>query len=45
MAASIEFYTKVLDFECIDGGPEDGDPSFSVLMREGDRLRCRTIVG
>jgi catechol 2,3-dioxygenase-like lactoylglutathione lyase family enzyme len=38
MATSIEFYTKVLDFECIDGGPEDGDPSFSVLMREGDRL-------
>ena len=38
MAASIEFYTRVLDFVCIDGGPEDGDPSFSVLMREGDRL-------
>ena len=38
MAASIAFYTKVLDFECIEGGPDDGDPSFSVLMREGDRL-------
>ena len=38
MAASIEFYTTVLDFVCLDGGLEDGDPSFSVLMREGDRL-------
>jgi catechol 2,3-dioxygenase-like lactoylglutathione lyase family enzyme len=38
MAASIAFYTTVLDFTCIDGGPDDGDPSFSVLMREGDRL-------
>jgi len=38
MAASIAFYTKVLDFECIEGRPDDGDPSFSVLMREGDRL-------
>jgi catechol 2,3-dioxygenase-like lactoylglutathione lyase family enzyme len=38
MAASIAFYTKVLDFECIEGGPDDGDPSFSALMREGDRL-------
>ena len=38
MAASIAFYTTVLDFECVDGNPDDGDPSFSVLMREGDRL-------
>jgi catechol 2,3-dioxygenase-like lactoylglutathione lyase family enzyme len=38
MAASIVFYTKVLDFECVDGGPDVGDPSFSVLMREGDRI-------
>jgi len=38
MATSIAFYTKVLDFECIEGAPDDGDPSFSVLMREGDRL-------
>ena len=38
MAASIAFYTKVLDFECVAGGPDEGDPSFSVLRREGDRL-------
>lgn len=38
MAASLAFYTKVLDFECIDEEPAHGDPSFHVLMREGDRL-------
>ena len=38
IATSIAFYTNVLDFECIDGAPDDGDPSFSVLMRKGDRL-------
>ena len=37
MAASIAFYTKVLDFERV-GGPNDDDPSFSILNREGDRL-------
>lgn len=38
MAASIAFYTGVLDFECVERGPDDGDPSFGVLLREGDRL-------
>jgi len=38
MAASIAYYTTVLDFECVEGGSDGGDPSFSVLMREGDRL-------
>ena len=38
MAASIEFYTNVLDFECAGGAPDHGDPSFNVLAREGDRL-------
>ena len=37
MKASIAFYTKVLDFECVDVGDDD-DPSFAVLMREGDPL-------
>lgn len=37
MQASIAFYTKVLDFECVEGDDE-GDPSFSVLMREGAPL-------
>ena len=38
MADSLAFYTQVLDFECVEGGADDGDPSFSVLVREGDRL-------
>jgi catechol 2,3-dioxygenase-like lactoylglutathione lyase family enzyme len=38
MAASLAFYTQVLDFECVQREPHDGDPSFCVLMREGDRL-------
>jgi catechol 2,3-dioxygenase-like lactoylglutathione lyase family enzyme len=38
MEASIAFYTKVLDFEWVDGDDDKSDPSFSVLMREGDSL-------
>ena len=38
MAASIAHYTTVLDFACVEGGPDDSDPSFNILMREGDRL-------
>jgi catechol 2,3-dioxygenase-like lactoylglutathione lyase family enzyme len=37
MAPSIEFYTRVLDFECVEGRG-DIDPSFSVLVREGAPL-------
>ena len=38
MEASLTFYTRVLDFERIDGDDETGDPSLSVLMREGAPL-------
>jgi len=38
MEASITFYTKVLDFEWVDGDDDNNDPSFSVLMREGHSL-------
>ena len=38
MDASIAFYTKILDFEWSDGDDDKSDPSFSVLMREGDSL-------
>ena len=38
MAASVAFYTQVLDFVSVDGESDDGDPSFSILIREGDRL-------
>lgn len=38
MESSIAFYTKVLDFDWVDGDDEISDPSFSVLMREGGSL-------
>ena len=38
MEASLAFYTQVLDFERVDGDDETGDPSFSVLKREGSLL-------
>jgi catechol 2,3-dioxygenase-like lactoylglutathione lyase family enzyme len=38
MEASITFYTKVLDFEWVDGDDDNSDPSFSVLRREGHSL-------
>ncbi|MBK8229069.1 MAG: VOC family protein [Candidatus Eisenbacteria bacterium] len=36
MAASIAFYTQILDFECIEF--DGGDPCFAVLIRRGDRI-------
>lgn len=36
MAASLDFYTRVLDFEHVEGG--DVDPSFCVLARAGARV-------
>jgi catechol 2,3-dioxygenase-like lactoylglutathione lyase family enzyme len=38
MEASITFYTKILDFEWVDGDDDKSDPSFSVLTREGHSL-------
>ena len=38
MKEAVAFYTRVLDFELEDGGGDDGDPSFSALVREGDSL-------
>ena len=38
MKASIAFYTRILDFEWVDGDDDQSDPSFSILMREGDSL-------
>lgn len=37
IAASIPFYTQVLDFEIVDGGDLQ-DPGFRVLRRAGDLL-------
>ncbi len=36
--ASVDFYTKVLDFTRAGGHDELTDPSFVVLTRDGDRL-------
>jgi|ERR1700722_11829068 len=38
METAIAFYTKILDFEWVDGDDDISDPSFSVLMREGHSL-------
>jgi catechol 2,3-dioxygenase-like lactoylglutathione lyase family enzyme len=44
LAASMAFYTNVLDFECVEDGG-DADPSFSVLMRNGDMLVLSSHTG
>ena len=38
MKTSLAFYTGVLDFERLDGDDDLGDPSFSVISRDGDQL-------
>ena len=38
MEASVAFYTKILDFEWIDGDDDKSDPSYSMLMRAGHSL-------
>ena len=38
MRASLEFYTRVLDFERTDGDDTLDDPCFNALWRAGDQL-------
>ena len=38
MKAALAFYTGMLDFERVDGNDDVGDPSFSVLSRDGDQI-------
>ncbi len=38
MRRSVAFYTRVLDFDRVDGDDELDDPSYTVLSRHGDRL-------
>jgi catechol 2,3-dioxygenase-like lactoylglutathione lyase family enzyme len=38
MRESLDFYTRILDFERVDGDESMEDPSFSVLWRGQDRL-------
>src|SRR5262245_2983948 len=37
ITASLAFYTKVLDFDCVEYAG-DADPTFCLLMRNGDML-------
>lgn len=45
MQNSITFYTTILGFECLGSDPPGGDPSFSVLAREGDRIFVSSHAG
>lgn len=45
MRTSLAFYTGVLDFERVDGDDDLGDPSFSVLARDGDQLMLSSHGG
>jgi catechol 2,3-dioxygenase-like lactoylglutathione lyase family enzyme len=38
MQASISFYTELLDFELMGTWPRSGDPSFSILSRDGAEM-------
>jgi catechol 2,3-dioxygenase-like lactoylglutathione lyase family enzyme len=45
MKASITFYTEILDFAYVEGYENDSDPSFCVLVREGDSLFLSSHTG
>jgi catechol 2,3-dioxygenase-like lactoylglutathione lyase family enzyme len=45
MKTSLAFYTGVLDFERVDGDDDLGDPSFSVLSRDGHQLMLSSHRG
>lgn len=38
MKRSVEFYTRVLDFERVDGDPDLKDPAYVFLVRKGEYL-------
>jgi catechol 2,3-dioxygenase-like lactoylglutathione lyase family enzyme len=38
MRTSLAFYSDVLDFERVAGDDDLGDPSYSVLARDGDQV-------
>jgi catechol 2,3-dioxygenase-like lactoylglutathione lyase family enzyme len=45
LAASVEFYTQVLDFTVVDGAADLSDPSVAVLERAGDVLILSSHTG
>jgi catechol 2,3-dioxygenase-like lactoylglutathione lyase family enzyme len=42
---AVDFYTKVLDFDCVEGDDADSDPSFAVLSRAGELLFLSSHAG
>ena len=45
MARAVDFYTRVLDFEQVGTWPGAGDPSFSVLRRDGGEVHLSSHGG
>lgn len=45
MRSSLDFYTTILDFRRANGKEDIRDPSFVVLMREGDTLFLSSHAG
>ena len=45
MRESVDFYTRVLDFDCVETWPAEGDPSFTVLKRKGDEVHLSSHAG
>lgn len=43
--ASIQFYTRVLDFTCVGVWPEAEDPAYAVLMRGVDEVHLSSHAG
>lgn len=45
MAASLSFYTELLEFEVVDREPRTDDPAFLVLVRRGAPLFLSSHAG
>lgn len=45
MREAVDFYTHVLDFRHVGTWPDEGDPAFSVLERQGCRLDLSSHSG
>jgi catechol 2,3-dioxygenase-like lactoylglutathione lyase family enzyme len=45
MKESVSFYTQLLDFEHVGTWPASGDPSFSILARDGAEIFLSSHAG
>ena len=45
VAPAIDFYTNVLDFDCVEAEEASSDPSFAVLSRDGELLFLSSHAG